>query len=87
MMLVYYIYVYMLAIAGQTARPNGLNILLGKDFLRMFFYRIFFQNSIFLIPRATPGTAANIFYFVAKFRKGKKKYHKINKRVLRKRRH
>ena len=68
---------------------------MGQNFIReifflknvFLFYRIFFSKFDFLIPRTTPGTAANIFYFVAKSRKGKKKYQKINKRVLRKRRH
>ena len=56
----------MLAIAGQTARPNWLNFFqrtnghctVGKQ--KSYF---FFRNlSFFKIPQATPGTLASKYY-------------------------
>ena len=48
----------MLAIAGQTAGPNRptlFNETMGTPGVK----KTIFQNSNFLIPRATPGTSAS----------------------------
>jgi len=46
-----HMFVYMLAIAGQTAGPNGLNFLGNLFFIKIWFLKFF---------RATPGTSAII---------------------------